>query len=89
MFRPGASDAVPPVGEEQPPLLHWQGDTPFPVIQAGDEVLPRCYMDGKPSMAGLVLKATKIRHCIAEIEGLIDHSVFVFTECVREPKTKS
>ena len=65
-------------------LLRLEADKPFRNIHVGDEVAPRRWLSGRDgredTLAGMLLRVTKLRHVIAECDGLIDHLTVVFTE---------
>ena len=71
--------------EKENELLRLEADKPFRNIHVGDEgggvarwVSGRD--DREHTMAGMLLRVTKLRHVIAECDGLIDHLTVVFTE---------
>ena len=70
--------------EKENELLRLEADKPFRNIHVGDEVAPRRWVSGRDdrehTMAGMLLRVTKLRHVIAECDGLIDHLTVVFTE---------
>jgi hypothetical protein len=79
----------PGVGMENE-LLRLEADKPFRNIHVGDEVAPRRWVSGRDdrehTLAGMLLRATKLRHVIAECDGLIDHLTVVFTEDISPEK---
>src|SRR5215467_2328921 len=65
-------------------LFRLSSDKPFWPVKVGDEVLPRRWLSGRDdsgfTLAGMLLRVTKVRHVVAQSDHRNDHQVVVFTE---------
>jgi hypothetical protein len=71
-------------GSDEDELFRMSSDKPFWPVKVGDEILPRRWLSGRDdrgfTLTGMLLRATKVRHVVAQSDYRDDHQVVVFTE---------
>jgi hypothetical protein len=71
-------------GSDEDELFRMSSDRPFWPVRVGDEVLPRRWLGGRDdrefTLAGMLLRVTKVRHTFCESDDRNDHQLVVFTE---------
>jgi hypothetical protein len=79
-----------PGDDPEKELMRVSSDKPFRNVHVGDEVLPRRWLWGRDApeqtLAGMLLRVTKLRHVVGDCDYLIDHVVVVFTEDISPEK---
>jgi hypothetical protein len=77
-------------GSDEDELFRVSSDRPFWPVRVGDEVLPRRWLGGRDdrdfTLAGVLLRVTKVRHVVALGDDRNDHQVVVFTEDISPDK---
>ena len=77
-------------GSDEDELFRMSSDKPFWPVKVGDEILPRRWVgsrdDRRFTLAGVLLRVTKVRHTFCESDYRNDHQLVVFTEDISPGK---